>query len=54
MINDQQCNHIARKHGLEPSPALIDALKESFRLGRNSDVIHIVHKKEKNEPARVE
>lgn len=45
MINDQQCNHIARKHGLESSHALIDALKEAFRLGRHSEVIHIVHKK---------
>jgi hypothetical protein len=46
MINDQQCNHIARKHGLEPSPKLIAALKETFSLGKNSEVIRIVHKKE--------
>lgn len=47
MINDQQCNHIARKHGLEPSQKLIAALKETFGLGKNSEVMRIVHKKEK-------
>lgn len=51
MINDQQCNHIARKHGLEPSHALIDALKETFSLGKNSEVIRIVHKKKEEKVA---
>jgi len=45
MINDQQCNHLARKHGLESSDKLRAALKEAFRLGRDSDVMKVAHRK---------
>jgi len=49
MINDQQCNHIARKHGIEPSDQLRAAIKESFRLGKNSEVMKATFKEEKKQ-----
>jgi hypothetical protein len=48
---DRQCELLLKKHGVPSNgpwkEATISAIKEAYRAGRNSDVMHIVQKEEK-------
>lgn len=46
MISNQQCNHIARKYGLDTTEKMLAALKEAFNVGRNYDVVKVEFKAE--------
>lgn len=47
ILSEEKCKKILHNNNAPVEASTIAAVREAFKLGKNSEVIHVVHKGEK-------
>lgn len=50
-LSEEKCKTVLQRNNAPVNASTIAAVREAFSLGKNSEVIHIVHKKKEEHKA---